>query len=94
MNLKTAFIAGLCYIALGTIISACALLGGKLDRAAEGAGDLVTFYCANITDPTVREQFRAAVNTHAAPNTVSVTCFAGGPPLDTATLNSAERSSP
>lgn len=62
-------------------LSGCALLGGELDKAANGAGKLVTFYCENVTDPTVREEFRAAVNAKASPHSVSVTCANGGPPL-------------
>lgn len=59
----------------------CSLLAPQLDKAAEGAGKLVTFYCTNITDASIREQFRAAVNARAAPNSVAVTCAQGGPPL-------------
>lgn len=62
-------------------VSGCSLFGKELDRAAEGAGKLVTFYCTNVTDPTIREQFRAAVNAHATPHSVSVTCAQGGEPL-------------
>lgn len=71
-------------ITIGVLLCAtgCGLLGGKeLDRAAEGAGKLVTFYCENVTIPEIREQFRAAVNQHAAPHSVSVQCVQGGQPL-------------
>lgn len=61
--------------------SGCSLFGTELDRAAKGAGDLVTFYCTNIPSPEIREQFRAAVNAHAAPHSVMVTCASGGAPL-------------
>lgn len=59
----------------------CALFSRELDQAAAGAGRLVTFYCQNITDPSIREQLRAAVNAKAAPHSVSVTCAQGGDPL-------------
>ena len=61
--------------------SGCALFGAELDKAAEGAGKLVTFYCENITSEEIRTQFRAAVNQHAAPHSVSVACAQGGTPL-------------
>ncbi len=65
------------------LASGCTLLSPQLDKAAEGAGKLVTFYCQNITDSALREQFRAAVNAKAAPHSVAVTCANGGPPLVT-----------
>lgn len=64
--------------------SGCSLLTNQLDDAAKGAGKLVTFYCENVTVPEIREEFRAAVNSHAAPHSVSVACAQGGPVLRTA----------
>lgn len=64
------------------LTSGCALLGNEMNQAAKGAGKLVTYYCENVTDPTLREQFRAAVNQHAAPHSVRVSCVQGGEPLD------------
>lgn len=63
------------------LASGCSLLSSDLDRAAKGAGDLVTFYCENVTVPDIRENFRAAVNAHASPHSVVVTCANGGEPL-------------
>ena len=56
--------ATICIGVLLTSLSGCALFGSELDKAAEGAGKLVTFYCDNIPNEAVREQFRAAVNEH------------------------------
>lgn len=61
--------------------SGCTLFSKDLDKAAKGAGQLVTFYCNNVTEPTIREQFRVAVNEHARPHSVSVACVYGGEPL-------------
>jgi len=75
---------GLCAIViLGVLPCAggCALFADELNTAAEGAGKLVRFYCENVTESSIREQFRAAVNAHAAPHSVSVTCAQGGTPL-------------
>ena len=61
------------------LLNGCALFGSELDEAAKGAGKLVTFYCKNVTDDTLREEFRATVNRHAAPHSVAVTCASGVP---------------
>lgn len=72
----------LCAIVGGLVLlSGCSLFGKELDRAAEGAGKMVTFYCDNVTDPAIREQFRTAVNEHARPHSVTVNCVSGGEPL-------------
>ena len=62
-------------------LSGCSLLAPQIDKAAAGAGKLVTFYCQNVTLPQVREELRAKVNAAAAPNSVAVTCASGGPAL-------------
>lgn len=62
-------------------MSGCSLLAPQIDKAAQGAGKLVTFYCDNVTIPEVREELRAKVNAAAAPNSVAVTCASGGPTL-------------
>lgn len=62
-------------------LSGCAFFSKELDKAAEGAGKLVTFYCENVTDDAARTQFRDAVNAKAAPHSVSVACVDGRPPL-------------
>lgn len=62
-------------------LSGCSLFGEPLEKAAEGAGKLVTFYCENVTDDTVRAQFREAVNVEAAPHSVTVSCAQGGESL-------------
>lgn len=59
--------------------SGCTLFAGELDKAADGAGRLVKFYCENVTVPEIREEFRLAVN--AQPHSVSVQCAQGGVPL-------------
>lgn len=61
--------------------SGCTLFAGELDKAADGAGRLVRFYCENVTVPEIREEFRLAVNAHAQPHSVSVQCAQGGVPL-------------
>lgn len=72
----------LCISTLSVALSGCALFGSELNKAAEGAGKLVTFYCDNVSSADVREQFRVAVNEHAAPNSVIVTCAnSAAPPL-------------
>lgn len=58
--------------------SGCGLLSSSLERAAKGAGKVVTYYCENVTIPEIREQVRAAVNQHAAPHSVAVECADGG----------------
>lgn len=63
------------------LTTGCSILGDQLDKAAKGAGKLVSFYCENVTIPEVRDELRAAVNAHAAPNSVQVTCANGGPTL-------------
>lgn len=73
--------AAVCVGILCATVSGCALFGSELDKAAEAAGKLVTFYCDNIPNDAVREQFRTTVNVHAAPNAVNVTCANGSVPL-------------
>lgn len=68
------------FLTLATL-SGCALFSKELDKAAEGAGRLVTFYCENVTDGAARAQFREAVNAKASPHSVAVTCANGTPPL-------------
>lgn len=75
------FCALVTYTVLLLATSGCALFSDELDRAAEGAGKLVTFYCENVKDDSIREQFRTAVNAHAAPHSVTVECAQGGPRL-------------
>lgn len=62
-------------------LTGCSLLSPQIDKAAKGAGKLVTFYCENVTLPEVREELRAKVNAAAAPNSVEVKCASGGPTL-------------
>ncbi len=62
-------------------MSGCSILGPQIDKAAAGAGKLVTFYCNNVTIPDIRDQLREKVNAAAAPNSVTVTCANGGPTL-------------
>lgn len=71
-------------LSIGCVIgvSGCSILGDPLEKAAEGGGKLVTFYCNNVTIPEVREKIRERVNAHAAPNSVAVTCVNGGPALN------------
>jgi hypothetical protein len=76
-------------LALSVLASGCSLLGDNLDKVAKGAGEAVTFYCENVTLPEVREELRAAVNRHAAPNSLTIECAAGGP-----VLNSADSGAP
>jgi hypothetical protein len=52
-------------------------LAPQIDKAAEGAGKLVTFYCDNVTSQEIREEFRDKVNEKAAPNSVAITCANG-----------------
>lgn len=61
----------------------CALLSDNLNRAAKGAGKVVHLYCENVTVPEIREEIRIAVNQHAAPHSVAVSCVDGGPVLMT-----------
>lgn len=71
-----------CIVAVAMMLTTgCTLFGSQLDKAAEGAGKLVTFYCENVTVPEIRDEFRAAVNQHSAPHAVSVQCAQGGAPL-------------
>lgn len=65
-----------------TSLNGCALLSGNLERAAKGAGKVVTYYCENITVPEIRDEVRAAVNKYAAPHSVAITCVDGGPTLE------------
>jgi len=65
------------------LATGCQVLAPQIDKAAAGAGKLVTFYCDNITVPEIRDEFRAKVNAAAAPNSVQVTCANGGPVLKT-----------
>lgn len=65
-------------------VGGCSLLSDQVERAAKGAGKVVTYYCENVTVPEIREEVRAKVNKHAAPHSVAVTCADGGPTLDTA----------
>jgi hypothetical protein len=69
-----------CMLALG----GCSILAPQIEKSAKAAGKAVTFYCNNVTDQAAREQFRAQVNTYAAPNSVAVTCANGTPTLKTA----------
>lgn len=64
-------------------LTGCQVLAPQIDKAAKAAGKMVTFYCDNVTVPEIREEFRAKVNAHAAPNSVQVQCAAGGPALKT-----------
>lgn len=66
-----------------TFASGCSLLSDNLDKAAKGAGKVVSEYCANITVEEVRAEVAAAINKHAAPNSVTITCADGGPVLKT-----------
>lgn len=68
-----------------TALSGCALFSPQIDKAAKAAGKLVTFYCDNVPDDSVREQFRTKVNAVAAPNKVVVMCINGKEPLVTDT---------
>lgn len=61
-------------VSAATFASGCALLSDNLDKAAKGAGKVVTYYCENITIPEIREEVRAAVNEHAAPHSVAIEC--------------------
>ncbi len=63
------------------LATGCQVLAPQIDKAAAGAGKLVTFYCTNVTVPEIREELRAKVNAAAAPNSVAVTCANGGPAL-------------
>ncbi len=59
------------------LATGCEVLSPQIDKAAKGAGKLVTFYCDNVTSTEIREEFRAKVNAAAAPNSVAVTCVNG-----------------
>lgn len=72
----------LAVVTVAALGSGCSLLGDNLDKVAKGAGEAVTFYCENVTLPEVREEMRAAVNRHAAPNSLTIECAAGGPVLN------------
>lgn len=69
--------------AMLVLLSGCALLHSEIDKVANTAGDLVKYYCENIPDESVRAQFREKVNAAAAPNSVTVACNNGKPPLFT-----------
>lgn len=71
----------MCLLFVVAPLNGCSLFGGQLDKAAEGAGKLVTFYCENVTDDTTREEFRTAVNAKASPHSVTVMCVNGVAPL-------------
>lgn len=80
----TARLARILPVALAlTFAAGCSLLSENLDKAAKGAGKVVTYYCENITIPEIREEVRAAVNKHAAPHAVAIECSEGGPVLRT-----------
>jgi hypothetical protein len=66
---------------LVVLATGCGVLAPQIDKAAKGAGKLVTFYCDNVTLPEVRDELRAKVNEYAAPNSIAVTCASGGPVL-------------
>ncbi len=53
-------------VALALFATGCAILEPASDRAAARLGDGITYYCENV-DASMREQFRARVNAHAAP---------------------------
>lgn len=55
------------------VSSGCTLLGEVSEKAAQRIGKGVQVYCEE-TIPDVRETFRAKVNAHAAPHSVTVTC--------------------
>lgn len=66
------------------LLSGCSILSPQIDKAAKGAGKLVTFYCDNVTIPEIRAELRDKVNAAAAPNSVEVKCANGGPTLKSA----------
>lgn len=74
------FLIGLA-LCVSCALSGCTLFGSQLDTAAKGGGELVKFYCQNVTVPEIREELRTAVNKYAAPHSVAVTCAQGGVPL-------------
>jgi len=59
------------------ILGGCQVFSKQIDKAAEGAGKAVTFYCDNVTSQELREEFRAKVNEAASPNSIVVTCANG-----------------
>ena len=79
------FARGFSISALGLLLLAavagCSLLGDPLEKAAEGGGKLVKYYCKNVSVPEVRAKIRERVNFYAAPDSVQVTCAEGGPAL-------------
>lgn len=62
-------------------LSGCSLLANDVEKVAKAGGKLVNFYCANVSDESIRLQIREKVNSYASPNTVVVTCAGGGPQL-------------
>lgn len=60
-------------IFLSFTLFGCALLMQAQDRSAEQVSKAIEQYCKN-TDEKFRNDFRAAINAKAAPNSIEVTC--------------------
>lgn len=74
---------GLLFLGVFSFLQACSVFAPQADKLAQAGGKLVTFYCNNVSDSSIRQQIRDAVNKYASPNSIRVDCANGGAPLVT-----------
>lgn len=60
--------------ALAASTTGCALLGESAEDVGKAAGDVVHFYCDNVSIPEVRDEIRGYVNRYATPHSVAINC--------------------